>query len=111
MDIDSGGVRWYSQDLKNSPLELRRELSNQVAILLSYRTRFYFISIEVRFAEPGDLIFEETGKLLKLVWKAVRIEELSIACHHPRMDTDGKAGKHLASIITEIMASSANTEE
>jgi len=53
------------------------------------------------------LTFEETGKLLKLMWKSARIEGLSISCYHPRMDTNAKAGKHPASIITEVMAPSA----
>jgi len=65
----------------------------------------------VMFPEPGGLTFEETGKLLSLVWKSVRIEGLSVACYHPRLDTDGKAGRELASVIAEVMASLPKTEE
>ena len=63
----------------------------------------------VMFPEPGGLNFAETQKFLNLVWNSSEIEGLSIACYHPRLDTDGSAGKRLVTIISETLSPLATT--
>ena len=65
----------------------------------------------VMFPEPGGLNFAETQNLLNLVLNSSQIEikGLSIACYHPRLDTDGSAGKRLATLISEVLSPLAKT--
>ncbi|MCP4568872.1 MAG: arginase family protein [FCB group bacterium] len=62
----------------------------------------------VMFPEPGGFNFEEIQSFLKLVWNSSKIEGLSIACYHPRLDTDGSAGKRLVTLISEVLSPLAN---
>ena len=65
----------------------------------------------VMFPEPGGLSFEETQNFLKFVWNSSQIEikGLSIACYHPRLDSDGSAGKRLVTLISEVLSPLAKT--
>jgi hypothetical protein len=63
----------------------------------------------VMFPEPGGLNFEETQNFLNPVWNSSQIDGLSIACYHPRLDTDGSAGKRLVTLISEVLSPLANT--
>ena len=57
----------------------------------------------VMFPEPGGLTFEEAKEFLGLVWASGRVIGMSIACYHPRLDADGKAGARLVSLVSEII--------
>ena len=63
------------------------------------------------FPEPGGLNLEEIQNFLNLVWNSSQIEikGLSIACYHPRLDTDGSAGKRLVTLISEVLSPLAKT--
>ena len=58
----------------------------------------------VMFPEPGGMSFEDTRELLNLVFDSSQIEGLSIACYHPRLDTDGSSGKRLVTLISEVLS-------
>ncbi|MBT8357265.1 MAG: arginase family protein [Deltaproteobacteria bacterium] len=60
----------------------------------------------VMFPEPGGLNLEEIQNFLNLVWNSrqTEVKGLSIACYHPRLDTDGNAGKQLATLISEVLS-------
>ena len=57
----------------------------------------------VMFPEPGGLTFEEAKKFLGLVWASNRVIGMSIACYHPRLDIDGKAGARLVTLVSEVI--------
>jgi arginase len=57
----------------------------------------------VMFPEPGGLTFEEAKKFLGLVWASSRVIGMSIACYHPRLDADGKAGARLVTLVSEVI--------
>lgn len=60
------------------------------------------VLMPVMFPEPGGLTFEEAKKFLSHVRASSRVIGMSIACYHPRLDADGKAGARLAAIVSEI---------
>jgi arginase len=62
----------------------------------------------VMFPEPGGLNFEEAHDFLNLVWNSCQIEGLSIACYHPRLDTDGSAGKRLVTLVADVLSPLVN---
>jgi arginase len=55
------------------------------------------------FPEPDGLTFEEAKKFLGLVWASSRVIGMSIACYHPRLDADGKAGARLVTLVSEVI--------
>jgi arginase len=57
----------------------------------------------VMFPEPGGLTFEAAKKLLGLIWASSRVIGMSIACYHPSLDADGKAGGRLANLVSEVV--------
>lgn len=61
--------------------------------------------IPVMFPEPGGLTFEEAHEFLSLVWATCRVTGMSIACYHPSLDTDGRAGARLAGLLSEVFSS------
>jgi len=58
----------------------------------------------VMYPEPGGLSFEEAKELLILIWKSCKVEGLSVACYHPRLDKDKSAGKKLVSLISQLLS-------
>ena len=61
----------------------------------------------VMFPEPGGLSFEGAREFPSLVWATGRTAGMSVACYHPVLDTDGKAGTRLAALIADVRSSHA----
>ena len=59
----------------------------------------------VMFPEPEGLTFEEAQEFLGLVWASSRVIGMSIACYHPKLDVDGKAGARLVTLVSEVLSS------
>lgn len=58
----------------------------------------------VMFPEPEGMTFDEAKELMGLVWISGRVKGMSIACYHPRLDQDGRAGARLAALISEVLS-------
>ena len=59
----------------------------------------------VMFPEPEGLTFEEAQEFLGLVWASSRVIGMSIACYHPKLDSDGNAGARLVTLVSEVLSS------
>jgi arginase len=58
----------------------------------------------VLFPEPGGLTFEEVLEFLSHVGDSGRIIGMSVACYHPRLDSDGSAGVRLVTLISDFLS-------
>jgi arginase len=63
----------------------------------------------VMFPEPDGLTFEEVQEFLGFVWALGRVIGMSIACYHPKLDIDGRAGARLVTLVSEVLSSSTQT--
>lgn len=63
----------------------------------------------VMFPEADGLTFEEARDLLGLVWSSGRVIGMSIACYHPRLDEDGRAGEQLVTLISKVLSGSVES--
>ena len=61
----------------------------------------------VVFPEPDGLTFEEAQEFLGYVWASGLVIGMSIACYHPRLDADGKAGARLVTLVSEVILNPA----
>ena len=59
----------------------------------------------VMFPEPEGLTFEEAQEFLGFVWALGRVIGMSIACYHPKLDVDGRAGARLVTLVSEVLSS------
>ncbi len=58
----------------------------------------------VMFPEADGLTFEEVREISDLVWSTGRVTGMSIACYHPRLDEDGRAGARLVTLLSEVFS-------
>ncbi|NHJ46359.1 MAG: arginase family protein [Asgard group archaeon] len=58
----------------------------------------------VMFPEPGGLSFEQLHEFLRHEWITNQAIGMSIACYHPTLDKEGKAGKKLVSLIADFLS-------
>jgi arginase len=62
----------------------------------------------VSFPETNGLTFDEVEEFLRFWLAWARVVGMSVTCYHPRLDSDGEAGRRLVALLANTVSIAAN---